>query len=281
MVVTSPRILVFTFCIFVGSISVTWSKYIIHRCGTSGNYTNNSTYERNLDRALATLSNTANLSNSGFYNASVGENLDRVNTLVLCRKDFQPDVCRSCVNDSINRIRELCPNQNEAVEWYDECTLRYSDRSLLNNVQTRPTWSYSNPNNATDVPQFNQDLRKLLDNLKVQAAEEKFATGNISGPDLLTIYGLMQCSPDLSSTQCSDCLDTVIGELSLCCSGRIGLQIFNPSCKLIYEIRRFFNEITPVDAPPPRQQLFPPPPPSMPPGKEQNFSPIRVAYFFP
>ncbi|KAK1368440.1 Cysteine-rich RLK (RECEPTOR-like protein kinase) 25 [Heracleum sosnowskyi] len=270
MVVTSPRVLVFTFCLFVGSISVTWSKYIIHSCGTSGNYTNNSTYEQNLDRALATLFTTANSSNSGFYNASVGEDLDRVYTLVLCRNDFQPDVCRSCVNDSINRIRELCPNQNEAVEWYDECTLRYSNRLLLNNVETQPIWSYSNINNSTDVSQFNQDLRKLVDNLKLQATEQKFATGNISGPDLSTIYGLMQCSPDLSSTQCNDCFDMVIGELSLCCSGSIGRQIFNPSCKLIYETTHFFNEPTPVDAPPPRQQLSPPTSPSMPPGKDNN-----------
>ncbi|KAF1001339.1 cysteine-rich receptor-like protein kinase 10 [Apium graveolens] len=267
MVVTSPGMLVFAFCVFVGSISVTWSKYIIHSCGTSGNYTNNSTYEKNLDRALATLATTANLSNSGFYNASVGENLDRVNTLVLCRNDILPDVCRRCVNDSVNRIRELCPNQNEAVEWYDECTLRYSNRFLLNKVETEPIWSYFNSNNATDVPQFNQDLRKLFDNLKVQASQEKFATGNISGPDLLTIYGLVQCSPDLSSTQCNDCLDILIGELSS--SGTIGMQIFNPSCKLIYELTRFFNEITPVDPPPPMQQL-PPPPPSMPPGKNNN-----------
>lgn len=111
--------------------------------------------KKNLDKALATLSTTANLGNFGFYNASVGENLNRVNTLVLCRNDVPSDVCRKCVNDSINRIRELCPNQNEAVEWYDECMLRYSNRFLLNNVETGPSWSYSNPNNSTDVPQFN------------------------------------------------------------------------------------------------------------------------------
>ncbi|XP_017254220.1 cysteine-rich receptor-like protein kinase 44 [Daucus carota subsp. sativus] len=270
MVVTSSRILVFTFCIFIGCISVSWSKYIIHSCGTSGNYTSNSTYEKNLDRALATLSIAANLSNSGFYNASVGEDQDRVNTIVLCRKDFQPDVCRSCVNDSIIRLKELCPDQNEAVGWYDECTLRYSNRVILNNIETLPAWSYYNSESATDVAQFDQDLQKLLSNLKVQAAGKKFATGNVSGPDFLTIWGLMQCTPDLSSTQCSDCLDTVTEQIPLCCSGKIGRQIFNPSCKLIYDIRHFFNEISPVNAPPPRQQLSPPSPPSVIPGRDKN-----------
>ncbi|KAL1834297.1 hypothetical protein ACET3Z_003948 [Daucus carota] len=251
-------------------ISVSWSKYIIHSCGTSGNYTSNSTYEKNLDRALATLSIAANLSNSGFYNASVGEDQDRVNTIVLCRKDFQPDVCRSCANDSIIMLKELCPDQNEAVGWYDECTLRYSNRVILNNIETLPAWSYYNSESATDVAQFDQDLQKLLSNLKVQAAGKKFATGNVSGPDFLTIWGLMQCTPDLSSTQCSDCLDTVTEQIPLCCSGKIGRQIFNPSCKLIYDIRHFFNEISPVNAPPPRQQLSPPSPPSVIPGRDKN-----------
>ena len=139
------------FGLLIGSISVSQSTFVTNVCGTNGNYTRNSIYNRNLDSALANLSSIAEASDSGFYNASVGRDSDRVNVLVLCRGDVQPDICRSCVNDSIKGLRKLCPNQKEAVEWYDECMLRYSNDSILNNLVTDPTMLLSNVNNASDM----------------------------------------------------------------------------------------------------------------------------------
>ncbi|KAK1375185.1 Cysteine-rich RLK 29 [Heracleum sosnowskyi] len=262
---------VIIFSVLVCSISVGQSTFVSNVCGTNGNYTSNSVYNKNLDSALANLSLLANTSNSGFYNASAGQDSNRVNALVLCRGDVQPDICRSCVEDSINKLRELCPNQKEAVEWYDECMLRYSNDSILNNLATKPTRALLNVKNASNTVQFNQDLRNLLDDLKGQAIQKKFATGNVSGPDFLTIYGLMQCTPDLSSTQCSDCFDDAMRDLSFCCSGKIGGHVMKPSCRLRFEVVRFFDEVIPVDAPPPRPQVPPPPPSSVPPpGKDEN-----------
>ncbi|XP_074330634.1 cysteine-rich receptor-like protein kinase 44 [Apium graveolens] len=106
--------------------------------------------------------------------------------------------------------------------------------------------------------QFNQDLRDLMDNLKAQAIQTKFATGKKRGPDFDTIYGLVQCTPDLSSVQCSDCLDNAFRYISACCSGRVGGQILKPSCRLRFEVSRFYNQTTVIDAQPPQSQLPPP-----------------------
>ncbi|WOG85282.1 hypothetical protein DCAR_0104470 [Daucus carota subsp. sativus] len=262
----SPGSSVFILCMFTFSVSVIRSDFYNVACGRDNkvNYTSTSIYRRNLDTAQATLISAAKKSNSGFYNASVGEGLDQVNALVYCRCDVQPDICRSCVKDSMNNLRELCPSTKEADIWYDECILRYSNGSIFYNVETWPTVYIQFQDNATDAIQFNKDLNDLMDELKGRAAQEKFATGNVTGEDVFsTIYGLMQCSPDLSSTQCTICIDQLKGLFPSCCSGKIRGHIFNPSCDIRYETYRFYNE-TLVNAPPPQSQL-PLKPPSVPP----------------
>ncbi|WOG85281.1 hypothetical protein DCAR_0104469 [Daucus carota subsp. sativus] len=279
----SPGSSVFILCMFICSVSVIRSDFYNVACGRDNkvNYTSTSIYKRNLDTVQATLISAAKKSSSGFYNASVGEGLDQVNALVYCRRDVQPDICRSCVKDSMNKLRELCPSTKEADIWYDECILRYSNASIFNKVETWPTVYWQLQNNVTDVIQFNKNLRDLLDKLKGRVAQEKFATGNVTAEDVFstlnheyffsTIYGLMQCSPDLSLKQCTNCIDQLEVFLQSCCSGKIRGHITNPSCDIRYETYRFYNE-TLVNAPPPQSQL-PLKPPLVPPpaaGKDDS-----------
>lgn len=161
--------------------------------------------------------------------------------------------------------------------WYTQCVLRYSNASISNNLDTLPLFYLSNPGNASDMDQFNKVLRDLLDELKGQASQETFASGNESGPGFSTIYGLMQCSPDLSSVPCSNCLDGLMTSIYSCCGGKVGARIYNPSCQLRYETYLFYNE-TIVEAPPP--QLPPTPLPVPPSGKsiKQLFSSIKLLF---
>ncbi|XP_017234646.1 cysteine-rich receptor-like protein kinase 10 isoform X1 [Daucus carota subsp. sativus] len=142
-------------------------------------------------------------------------------------------------------LKEQCPHQKEADEWYQECLLRYSNTSILNTLVTEPTRMHSGTV-ASDKAQFNQDLRDMLDNLKAQAIQQKFATAKQTTQDR-TIYGLMQCTPDLSSTQCSNCLDKAIENIPTCCSGRTGGQVLKPSCRLRFEIGPFYDGTPSVD----------------------------------
>ncbi|CAL5345849.1 unnamed protein product [Camellia sinensis] len=136
-----------------------------------------------------------------------------------------------------------------------------------------------NTGNATSTNQFKQDLRALLDNLRNQAASSsgprKFAAANTTGPDFQTIFGLVQCTPDLTERECSNCLLNAEGDIPTCCDGKRGGRVINPSCNLRYETYNFFNAI-PADAPPPgappppASPLPPPPPTSIGAGKNDN-----------
>ncbi|KAL8045124.1 hypothetical protein ABFX02_08G092600 [Erythranthe guttata] len=241
-----------------------------------GNYTTNSAYMSNLNAVLSSL--PTGLSSTGFYNASVGQNPDRANAAVLCRGDVELDECRQCLRDITAKLLKSCPNQKQAVEWEDHCMLRYSNEMMFGVLATYPGLWMWNLKNATSTVRFKEDLRTLIDGLRIKAAAggdtRKVAAGNITAPDFQTIYSLVQCSPDLSQKDCNLCLSTAAADIPRCCDSKIGARVLLQSCNLRYETYPFFNEtvlqqLEPVPVPPPVPVPGSPisrsPPPSPPP----------------
>ncbi|KAF3450457.1 hypothetical protein FNV43_RR06540 [Rhamnella rubrinervis] len=164
----------------------------------------------------------------------------------LCRGDVKQEACRSCLNYSTNSTEENCPNQKEAIEWYDECMLRYSNRSIFGVKEDSPRyWLWNVQNVSSNVDGFKQVLMTLLVDLKNKAAAggslRKFATGNETAPNFQTIYALVQCTPDLSLTQCTSCLDIAMVDLPKCCDQKVGGRVIGPSCILRYEVYLFYE----------------------------------------
>ncbi|KAM7465180.1 hypothetical protein LguiB_012742 [Lonicera macranthoides] len=103
-------------------------------------------------------------------------------------------------------------------------------------------------NNVSSLAQFNEDLRTLMDSLRSRAVD--VCQGNVPGPDFLTIYGLVQCTPDLSVDTCNNCLVGAARGIRGCCDGKRGGRVIRPSCSVRFEVDPFFNEST-AGAPPP------------------------------
>ncbi|KAG8373942.1 hypothetical protein BUALT_Bualt11G0077600 [Buddleja alternifolia] len=250
-----------------------------HFCLNNGNYTSNSTYSNNLNTILPSI--PSNMSSQGFLNASVGQNPDRVNVIALCRGDVQPDLCRSCIQNATTELLDLCPNQRQAILWREICTLRYSNDSIFGNMADLPAFMLRNTANVTSPQQFRDDLRALFEQLRVQAASGgsliKVAAGNRTAPDFQTIYGLLQCSPDISSDDCSLCLATAAQRIPGCCPNSRGVRILQPSCTLRYESDPFYNlsriqeaQPTALGPAPPPLTLPSPPILSPPPGNDTD-----------
>ncbi|XP_076890233.1 cysteine-rich repeat secretory protein 38-like [Bidens hawaiensis] len=170
-----------------------------------------------------------------------------VNSAALCRGDIEPGLCMNCLNDSIVKLREVCPNQKEAIGTYDNCLLKYSTRSLLGNPKIMDYhYVLFNIYNSTDSVRFIGAVAALINDLKADAASGglllKFATGNTTGPDFKKIDGLVQCSPDLTEIQCRDCLEYANylyvrdGH-----SESLGGTIILPTCRYSYGLDPFFN----------------------------------------
>ncbi|CAI0407073.1 unnamed protein product [Linum tenue] len=230
-----------------------------------GNYTAGSTYRQNLDTLLSSLA-VDNQTTTGFYNLSMGQpGPDRVNAIGLCRGDVSLEECRGCMADATRRILVDCPVQKTAFGHYgNTCQIRYSNRSIYGSLEPNPSLYLWNTQNAPDPTRFDGALNDLLVGLRVSAAGgssvRKFATG-AARQGFATIYGLVQCSPDLSRQRCDDCLAAAVGQIV---GGRIGGQIWQPCCRVGYETHRFYAGTEP---PPPMSPTNSSPPPPAPAGK--------------
>ncbi|KAF3952075.1 hypothetical protein CMV_022334 [Castanea mollissima] len=194
-------------------------------CLDKGNYTSNSTYKANLNHLLSILTSNTEI-DYGFYNSSYGRDPDKVYAIGLCRGDVKPDECRICLSYTRNLLTQLCPNQKEAMRQDEYCILRYSFRNIFGIME--------------DDPVLTQHNRGSL---------RKFAEANSTGTNLKTKYALVQCTPDLSQTDCSDCLLSAFGQIHLCCDGKIGAVIFTPSCNFRYEEYTFFGPVADIATP--------------------------------
>jgi len=113
-------------------------------------------------------------------------------------------------------------------------------------------WNTTNMSSGED--EFNRTLANLFDSLREEAASggdrRKFATKIATVPDFSrSIYGLMQCTPDLSKQNCEDCLLKAVVRQD-CCAGKVGGRVIGPSCNYRFETYPFFND-TPTVTPPP------------------------------
>ncbi|XP_028792105.1 putative receptor-like protein kinase At4g00960 [Neltuma alba] len=248
----------------------------------------NSTYQTNLQALLLNISFNIQI-DYGFYNFSSGENSGKVNVIALCRGDVSAQDCRSCISDSRVVLPQVCPNMKEAIGWHDFCFLRYSDRSIFDVMETSPSFSLWSTHDALQKDQFKNVLAQLMSSLRVTAATgdsmRKFAAANVSGPSNQTIFGLAQCTPDLSNDDCNVCLNWAINQIPKCCDGQTGGRVATPSCNVRYETYKFFGGGTSsplLPAPP-----LPPPPhppfgqPVSKQGKSNNTSRIVIAIVVP
>lgn len=105
-----------------------------------------------------------------------------------------------------------------------------------------------NPENTTDLVRFNGALRRLMDELRGTAAAGgpllKFASGNRTVPGFVTIYAFVQCTPDLTEQECSDCLEDEVNRIAINDNGKVGGKIVLPMCNFRFEIYPFLNQNT-------------------------------------
>ncbi|XP_061983378.1 cysteine-rich receptor-like protein kinase 44 isoform X1 [Populus nigra] len=224
-------------------------------CVGKGNYTTNSNYQANLNQLLTSIYTNTEI-NNGFYNFSNGQDADTVYSIALCRPDISPDACRSCIRNAGDSLVRLCPKYLEAIGGLDDCMVRYTNRSIFNRMEKGPYfWVYDDRVHVSDVVGFNQSRMTLLDRLRDEAAagdsRYKYAMDQIAAPNFQTIYALVQCTPDLSASECRDCLYNASGLIPQCCDARQGGRVFYPSCNFRYEIDPFYHPSTNSIPPPP------------------------------
>ncbi|KAK3188266.1 hypothetical protein Dsin_027827 [Dipteronia sinensis] len=253
--------------------------YLFHFC-SSTNFTRNSTYQTNLNRLL--LSSLPSNGSDCFHNATFGQVPNRVYGLFLCRCDVTSATCQNCVTFATGDAPQRCPVSKGITIWYDECLLRYSDSNFFSTSTETPTVALLNTNNVSDPTRFDQIMGGLMNLAATQAADspKRFATRKGNFTVFQDIYCLVQCTPDLSSSDCNLCLRMSIANLP---TGKPGARRLYPSCYSRYEMYPFYTEnLTETPAPAPTPVLRSPPSPgSLTKPKGNNNSLLIIAIVVP
>ncbi|KAL5702955.1 hypothetical protein ACHQM5_028109 [Ranunculus cassubicifolius] len=173
-----------------------------------GNYTANSTFHVNLKLLLSGANSTVPSNISFYKNYTAGRNPNSVYGILQCRGDTIPEDCKKCVKKATEDITDLCPYRKESIVFYDECSLQYSNKSFISTVQFQPTVYLYNNANFSDPDLFSPKKNELMDRLVVQALSSPnlFATGKENVTSSQKLYGLVQCTQDISRTDCDRCL---------------------------------------------------------------------------
>ncbi|KAL4628531.1 hypothetical protein ACB092_05G245900 [Castanea dentata] len=208
------------------------------------NYTQNSLFENNLMHLLGLLPSKTSV--TGFNSTSFGDTT-KVYGEALCRGDINSTACKACIETASKEVLQ-CKNV-EVVIYLELCQVRYSYQQFSIMVYAG---KYPDRNNREktisneDPDHFNKVLKHLMNALSDEAAlnpsnKLMFATGEIQFSKNKTIYGLVQCTRDISDGFCHNCLESAIGDLKACCYSREGGIVVSRNCNVRYQLYRFYS----------------------------------------
>ncbi|XP_009109107.2 cysteine-rich receptor-like protein kinase 10 isoform X3 [Brassica rapa] len=261
--VMSSFIFLFLFPFITGCFTASAQDptYLGYICPSTPTYTNDSTYFTNLETVLSSLSSPDTSYSTGFQNATAGEDPDMVTGLFLCRGDVSAEVCRNCVGYVVEDTLNRCPEEKEVVLYYDQCMVRYSNKNILSSLSTGGVFEQTNTKNVSisEKDRFRELVLSTLNPAATEAASSsrKFAVSKANWTAAQTLYGLVQCTPDLTREDCLSCLQQSINQLA---TDQSGARFVVPSCSSRYELYLFYNESATTKPPPPPEVSTPPRP---------------------
>ncbi|KAM7493120.1 hypothetical protein LguiB_027729 [Lonicera macranthoides] len=229
-------------------------SYRYTRCLNTTTYTPNSTYQTNLNLLLSSLSSNSINDGTVFSNSSAGLTPPNiVYGLFLCRGDLDTPTCRDCVATATRDITNQCPNETSAVIWYDECMLRYNNSNSFATLVDKPKLCMINSVDTKEPARFRRVLEETMDELAKMASTDspngqfvkRFATREVNFTSLQRIYGLVQCTQDLSNVDCTRCIRIALRFVQRFSTTAVGGRASLPSCNIRYEIYRFYRQLAP------------------------------------
>ncbi|KAK8618316.1 hypothetical protein V6N13_132311 [Hibiscus sabdariffa] len=227
---------------FIFSMEVSTNPLFTFCSDNSNNYTTNSTFGNNLKWVLESL--PSNTSSTGFYSTSIGDGAGHVYARALCRGDITATSCQNCVKNASRDVLDGC-RTGEAIVWYDSCQVQYSfqNSSLMVYTGKFPD-SNDDEKKISNPGRFNDVLAFLMNNISRNAANDSelmFETGEVKFNKKEMIYGLVQCTRDISGDTCLNCLDSALQDLNGCCGSRTGGSVLSRNCNVRFQMYKFYN----------------------------------------
>lgn len=211
----------------------------------SPEFPDNSPYEASLDNLLSSTSSTPTPVPK-FNTTTIGTQTHKIYGLFLCYSYSPNDECQTCIRESLpQNIRKLCDHKYEAVVWDEYCLFRYSTNSFFGQLNVTGNIPLYNKKNISDPETFRSAVNETLHVLTEQAAFDPsynmHSSGSTPYTDNTTLYAFVQCSQDLSPSNCSTCLENAIDDILSGYYFLRGGRLLSRSCFLRYELYAFYD----------------------------------------
>ncbi|KAK9750731.1 hypothetical protein RND81_02G217400 [Saponaria officinalis] len=232
--------------------------YISYNCQEKNSYTSGSVFQANLNFTLFDHFHTE-AKHFGFSNFTTGTDDDQVYALYYCKGDVDAADCLDCVEAAATKITKACKFWKEGIVWFEECTLRYANRTIFSIDEEDPYKLYYNDTGIVtehQLDQYKQVFDTTMDALINQAAYSQgtlpgFATKQINLSTSGILEGLAQCTPDIVGRPCYRCLRTALRLRDTWAN----TVVFLPSCLIRYDLYETVLLSPPSQPPPPQQGL--------------------------
>lgn len=127
--------------------------------------------------------------------------------------------CADCLfaatagNNTSNGLPNRCPGSTRVGAFFDKCLVRYSNNNFLGTGGTGEYMSYRSSTPSSSAMVYSSKVRDRLQLLASEAAasRQRFAASSMANDPP---YVLMQCTWDLPSDKCKQCLDVLLANVS-------------------------------------------------------------------
>ncbi|OEL21280.1 putative cysteine-rich receptor-like protein kinase 20 [Dichanthelium oligosanthes] len=220
-----------------------------------------SNYSANLELLSSKLVKNTSANPSPFAKGSIGTAPDTLYGLFLCRGDVGASDCSGCAATVFQYAQDGVCGYKERTIFYDHCLIHISGQDFLDDVMRplldtdgvaivsrnhtdfilpgqKPSSRTENVTVVTDI------IKVLLHDTARQAAYNstwRYATGRMDfGGTFPPLYSLTQCVPELTPSDCWECLRSVSEMARSYLQGDHGSILAVP-CNLRYSTAHFYE----------------------------------------
>ncbi|CAF2099387.1 hypothetical protein BRARA_E02030 [Brassica rapa] len=221
----------------------TTNEYLNHKCLVSeGKYKPGSEYERHLN-------NIIKMFYSGSYRGFYLSGMNNDNAILQCRADSYGTKCHDCFATALAKLRRKCPWYKGMIIWYDQCLLAITTTDAIGKIDYDNNFCMSNAKKlGGDKSAFTRTWKTLMDNLTTLATTTRgkdeytmFSAGETlyKGDKM---YGMVQCTYDLSLRACKECLVFNSVRFQDCLSDTRGARFVGGTCTFRFEFYPFLSK---------------------------------------
>ncbi|XP_048606970.1 putative cysteine-rich receptor-like protein kinase 39 isoform X3 [Brassica napus] len=209
-----------------------------------GSLAGNSSYAQNRRDLFSTLANKV-VTNGGFYNASLGQYPNTVYALGFCEKYYEQKACLRCLESLALDTETSCGNITKSFVWSSDdedrfwCLVRSSNQPF-GNLELIPPLIEADPDHiepSKDMTLFMQQwesaVNKTLETAtqaNTSSVHKYYSAIHAHFTEFPNVNMAMQCTPDITSQDCKQCLGDCVEYFREQFRGRAGGMASFPSC---------------------------------------------------